>query len=315
MTAPVVAIELAAENVPRGTIDALLDACTGALSQGTCVAASSVDPAQPVAATVLVSWEDGDRQRVRIELGKPGADRDAWLRREIVFRPEDAERERWRATGLVIATLAGDAGVDPGRPPTPPAAPPVAPSRREAPSRPPHRGAASARHRTWVWLDVAAAVSPALDDGSWRAGASLRAGVPVWSTPLFGLAALRYAVRPLDDAGLAVQFASGSLGGGLYLTPAPALSLQARVEILAELIAASARDPETDASDSGSRWIGGARVGIDGAWMLSPGVGLLAGVDVTLLQSATDIRMAGRAAATVPAASFAPALGIRLGLP
>ena len=309
---PAVVVEIAPPHAASPYVATLIGACSEAVPKGDCVLASAGRDAQPPAPTAIVGWDGPEHRSVHIEVGLPRAGRAEWRARDLAFRAEDLEVERWRSVGLVIATLVGDASAEEPPSSVPPETTPAAIPRRPQSTPPP---APSPPEPAWIWLDVAGFVSPALDDGTWRGGASLRATHPFRSPPVVATAQIRYAARPADDAGLSVRWVAASLGVGAHLEVGEAVVVELRAELLAELVAASVTDPIAGTTDSGHRWIPGARAGVDAAWMLHRNLGVLVGLDASLLQSGTLVHLRDQRAGRAPPLSFAPILGVRVALP
>lgn len=321
MTSPAVVIEIAASDAASPLAATLAQACTAASSEGPCVLArSDADGAAVPRAIAIVAWSTGDRRSVRIQLGRKLPDGPRWVERELSFKPEDAEVERWRATGLVIATLASGAEADEDAPPEPKPAPDEpAPARSsDRPARPPPRPPAPAPRAPGpvaVWLDAAAAAGPALDDGTWRAGPSARASLALSRLPVLALASFRYLVRPTDERGVSLRWTSLSIGTGGHVAPVATLRVDARLELVAESIDARVTEAATGAEDSGGRWVAGGRAGLDAAWMALPSLGVTAGVDATLVRGGTVVRLREAPVARAAPLTVAPSIGLRLVLP
>lgn len=313
MLLPTVVIEVADRGATPAHVVTMVDACSRALPEGRCVLANNDAPA-PATATAIVTWDGERHERARIEVGAAGRDRDAWQIREVVFLPQDSDVERWRTVGLVIGTLAGRMREE-GEPPAAPAAPkPVAvPLARPGPPRAPGAPASAASRDSLAWLDAAGVFAPALDDGTWRVGAQLRGALSLRVVPLFGFVSFRYAVRPEDALGLGVQWTTIGAGAGLHVEAGAQLAIQPHAELLAELVAASVHDAPA-AEDAGSRWVGGARFGLDVAWTIRPLLSVFVGADATVLQSDTVIAVRGTPVARAEGFGFSPVLGARLNL-
>src|SRR5262249_28614498 len=150
----------------------------------------------------ILEWQD-DHRTAHLEVGLRRIDHAEWLTRRIEFGAEDREIERWRATGLVIPTLAGDAragvtahteaaGAAPGQAapttPTAPAAttpsrPPTLPKPPAQPSAQPRPLAPSPAPR--FWIDLGPALGSGLDRGPPRIGAFVAGAYCFPRTPLF----------------------------------------------------------------------------------------------------------------------------------
>jgi hypothetical protein len=106
VVAPVVIIEVAAPGSSPSGLAALVRACDEAISEGRCVISHpGKDPPEPEA-VAIVSWVGNNR--VRVEVGVRRDPSSEWRVREVGFGARDSMVDRWRAAGLVIATLVGE---------------------------------------------------------------------------------------------------------------------------------------------------------------------------------------------------------------
>ncbi len=297
----VVLVAPAASETPGGE-RAVADACSAALSDGVCVFEPPADEHVRIADVAI---ELGVSEAA-IAVRGPGGE----AVRRIRFTPGDEAIERLRSTGLIAGTLAEGLR----RAPPPPAEMPRKPEAPK-PAAPVRAPPVTASPPTF-WLDLGAVAGPALDDGSWKGGPSLRASYAIAGLPISGLLSLRHAYRQPDEAELSVHWFSGSVGlGGQLLLLDERLWLHARVELVGELIAAFASDPFTGREDEASRWLGGGRAGLDVAWMPHRNVGPYVGFDLTWLQSGTRVSIRDDATGRAPPYELAPSLGLRLAIP
>jgi hypothetical protein len=309
MPLPPVVIELGVADAASPHASEMIRACTEAVADGVCrVGASDEAGARAV---VIVSWDEGQRH-ARIELGvrRRGANR--WVSRRVSFKESDPEPERWRAVGLVVGTLVGEAEQEPVKPepPSPPlAAPPAASAPPVVP--PPAAPPAGAPPPPRAWLGVDVVAGPALDDGTWRLGALVSALYDVPGMPVFGSAAARYLVRPADEREVDVSWAGVSLGVGLHHEPTPALRLEGRSEATLERITASVGGPRRD---SAGRWYPGMRLSLGfgprlGEWGL-----LLASGELVGISEGTVIELEDQRVGRAPTLTWALLVGARLRL-
>jgi hypothetical protein len=309
--APGVVIEMAAPDRDSPHARALVESCTRGVREGPCALAKKPADSEPLGALAIVAWSAGHRV-ARIEVGIRRADRAEWLSRKIEFGPADAEVERWRAVGLVIATLVGDvrAALEaPKAAAPPPAAPPPAPVRdTSAPPRP-----APIRHDTF-WFDAAAVVATALDDGVWQVGPSVRASAAPLRFPVFGSVSGRWSIRPTDGSNLGVQWWSFSIGVGVSLSPVA--SVPVRVEPRAELALqhtrASVVEAGSGASDAEGRWTLGGRLAADAVWAPGSRFGAFVGAEASIFPGTTEVLVRGRPLARQPALGVAGQAGPRV---
>jgi hypothetical protein len=338
MTAPVVVIELAGPDRASPFVATLIEACSRASLEGTCALAdASGSDAAP--ALAILGWQD-EHRTARVEVGLRRTDHAEWLTRRIEFRSEDREVERWRTTGLVIATLAGDAraGVTerteagsappgpsvatpkasgtPPRPPSPAATPAPLKTRVSKPTAPPteetRRGAWSPPER--LWIDLGPALGSGLDHGGPRLGAFVAGAYPFPRTPLFARVALHFDARPFAADNLKLVWGSAGLGLGMVLAPTSIpFRFDVRGEVSGELAYASTTDA-SGSSDGGSRLSVGARVGGDVAWMPMSTLGLVVGGEATFA-SGTTLRVHDEAVARQAPVGYSLLLGARVSVP
>ncbi|CAN5598181.1 hypothetical protein BH09MYX1_BH09MYX1_41700 [soil metagenome] len=260
-----VAIEIAADEdrasrrAPDAALGgALLEACSHAVLKGDCVAAPA-----PASAIAVVTWaSDGLAAHVRVVV------RSAIREDDVRFSKSDAVIERYRALGLVVAFLAGEARQVADTTAT--LAHSVVDTSPRAPSVP-----APPRKRIF-WFDLAPLTGPALDEGSWQLGGLFRGA---WAARpwLFVEAEGRAGIRPKDSAALATQAASGTIGGGVAWRAGwfrAAFRVAGGLEWLRASVVAA---PDEDAR---SIVVGLVRIGVEGAARLSAAVTLFVGVDV-----------------------------------
>jgi len=291
----------------------LIDACSQSLPDRGCRLGSAATgegrrPEAPggEASGVAIVRRRGELGYV-IELGIRQRGESRWVVRELSFKPDDPPAERWRAVGLVIGTLVGEAEVSKT---AEHAAPPAARSRPpELPS--PHRPEHS---RPGFWLGLDALAGPALDDGTWRFGGGLRTEYRPARIGPIGVASARYELRPRSDSGVGVDWMSASLGAGVTAGLGEAVSAETSVSMVIERIHADVEDPESGATDDGSRWVLGGRLEAGAIAFVSPRLGFWAGGSLGLPASSTRILLRDRPLGLVPSPSFGLAFGLRAGL-
>ena len=150
MSGAAIVIEIAATDAGSPYTAALLDACSrSAHADMPCALPNDQDPAPPPM-VALVTWGGTDHRAVEVQVGARRVSGPEWSTRRLTFAETDAEIERWRAVGLVIATLAGEvAGPHVDEPaPTPPAPPPE--KRQPPPPARPHPKPSTALGRAWT---------------------------------------------------------------------------------------------------------------------------------------------------------------------
>jgi hypothetical protein len=324
---PDVAIEISAADAASPHVATLIEACTKALARGRCALATASEAGDASQATAIVGWEGTDHGRVRIQVGVHRDGQPRWISRELTFRAQDAEVERWRAAGLVVATLAGAAREGEVSEETPAAD--ARDAQRRATQEPPppaprdhilsRRGRlepAAPQSRSTIVIDAAVASGPALDDGTWRVGPSGRLGYALARLPFAAWVGARWGARPRDDSGVSATWTGLTVGVGPWISLASdRVVFAGRVELLGELVSASVVEPETEAVDEGERWMPGARAGIDGAWSFARPLAVVAGVDVSFLRHATVLEVRRQPVARASVVALTTVIGLRVSVP
>jgi hypothetical protein len=217
----------------------VLGACNEVVSDGECLA-SPAEGADAPRAIAVARPREQDAERVDIEVRLLGVDQPALLR-ELHFTSKDPVRERWRSVGFAIATLVGEgqraaeeeksAAAEPARaaaeptlvPAEPASAAPPAPAPAASVAPPPvlvvpapvrsASAPAAVPEPAGVFLGLALLSGPALDDGSWRFGAGLRAA---WASAsgwmLIGSAS--YSARALGSEDFTLSWLCLEAGAG-----------------------------------------------------------------------------------------------------
>jgi hypothetical protein len=292
---PVVIVELAAEAAASPNAGALIDACTVALRHGAC----TLPPEQAnrtADAVAVVTFRSSDPTEVSVEVRSGRGN--ASTSRDIVFRREDSESEKWRSIGFTIASLAGALGVQEAPHPPPPEskpAPPPAPEEKPAP-----RPVAPARLPPFR-IGARFELGPGLDNGPVRFGGALQAGydLPGRVLGVWGLAG--HAVR--SSAVGNVDMTWSRFGIGLSAAAPLPLGVEGRAAlgIVLERIAASETDPVTRAEESRSRWLSGAELDASVRFPAATPVGGVLGGYLVRLSGGTAVTSHGVELASSPA--------------
>jgi hypothetical protein len=282
VSSPAVVIEIAAadENSPYAPM--LVSACSeGLRTGGQCALAATKSDASP--AVAVVAWNEDGHLSVRVEVGVRRGERSEWLTRQMAFRASDAEIERWRAVGLVIATLVGEVVAAPeSKPAARPASTPTAPTAPPSPPPAPQSVAAvpssfSPRPQSWsldLGFDLARGASNTLGARGGSLRASRRLGSSVW----FLTSSLRYELEP--SAAPQVNLAWGWATVGIDATavvPSARLLIDMRLEPAIGWLHASLGG---DAHASQTRLLFGAREGLAATWWLTDSIGLSIGAEL-----------------------------------
>jgi hypothetical protein len=158
-------------------------------------------------------------------------------------------------------------------------------------------------------------VAPALDDGTWRAGAFLRSAYQPRHFFAFGSLSASYALRPTDARGVTLGWATFAAGAGHALGALTGrFSLELRVDLLWQRVGLSALDPETGRTGTTNTSLWGVRAGIDGSFMLAPALGLMLGAEISRLSSAIDVRVRDEPVGALGSTQYALVGGARIRL-
>ena len=308
---------------------AMLDSCVEAHGAGSCVAAADVGD-ERADWHAKVSWEGADGRRARIEIRRGTADAEPEHVRVVTFAATDAQAQRHRAVGLIVAAYVaehteGEAeAAEPPRPPAPkPASDPGDEAKPSVPSAPEQKEPAaetetqpepadeeaepSARFEAEsealssiadtrppaLGVDLALLAGPALDHGPPRLGVALRGFLRPDAWPLGVIIALRGARRlPADgdDAKTSLLFASGTAGALLRLQ---AVGSRLALELRGELLAERVQaSAEAPLTQ---------RSAADGRWRLGGQLGIEGHL---ALGSGFGLLLGGEASLLVPAVSL-----------
>jgi hypothetical protein len=109
----------------------------------------------------------------------------------------------------------------------------------------------------------------------------------------FVTASLGYAWEHLPFSGIDVTWFSPTVGVGYAIQLGRMFELEARAELIAELLHARRADPTTGEEGSGNQWLGGARWGVGAAWAPFDAVSLLVGGAVSARGPETDMFVTG----------------------
>jgi hypothetical protein len=325
-----IAIELAPADVASPDAQALLGTCTvGTQARARCVFSEDAAPDDDRIAVASVTWDGPTRMAAHVEAGLRGGVLQPRRVRELSFSSLDPEIERWRTVGFAIATLVGDLVEQDAdvarRAPTPTQPAPAQPVPAPVQATPMPRGPAP--------ISEAAALDTAHDFvPRWWLDALFSAESGAGSAPAFGgeidatrmldrerwflVGGVHVAAQSLDEDRLLILRPDASLGAGLVaLELGQRLRVTVRVEAMLELVHVAGTDPTTGLSAQSGRWLPGLAQGLDGVWMGSRTVGLVAGVGATETAGAVDIMAHGQLAARIPAVHWVGQGGLRLAFP
>jgi hypothetical protein len=305
---PVVIVELAAEAASSPNVGALIDACTVALRRGQCTSARDVTN-QSADAVAIVTFRSSDPTEVLVEVrvGQGNAS----TSRDISFRREDSEGEKWRSIGFTIASLAGALGVQeaprPVHPEPTPLKPPV-PEKKPAP-----RPVAPTRLSPFR-IGARLEVGPGLDRGPVRFGGALSADydLPVRVLGVWALAG--HALRSSAVGNVDMGWTRFGVGMSAAAPIPPAIEARVALGVVLERIVASETEATTQVEQSRSRWLSGLE--LDGSIRLPAAtrVGGVLGGYVVRLSGGTAVVSHGVELASSPAVEggFFVGLEVRL---
>jgi hypothetical protein len=265
------------ESDPRdpALLEWAIQSCSEALVHERCAPAdASTGEAAPYRARL--SWEDELHARVEVRRERDGVV--ALAERSVAFLPEDPMSERYRALGLVVASyVLAQRPAEPAFSPSPPP-PKPAPTLRPAPMR---RFA----------IDLALLGGPALDQGAYRAGGTVRGLVrPSARLPALGLLlAARATYRPAEPR---LTWAALSLGVAGRLFLAGPLSAEARLECVIQRLFARANDRASTKVDRADLDRTGGQLGLELLYAVSPSLRLFLGGDVARMRPRGQIIVA-----------------------
>jgi hypothetical protein len=247
------------------------------------------------------------------------------------YLADAAERERLRASGTPVsaaigAANAGDEKTPAGESPNP-ASPPEPNEQAKATTAPPAGGAETKepdapdthaeaaadrgeelRSLPQAYIDLGVVLGTAFEGGGTRTGGAARGA---W---LFGhaiaTASFGYSARSKRDGEPSASFLIASAGVG-YFVPVSVFEIGVRGEVALERLTSEGEAPSGRTGSAG-RFMGGARVGADVAWLPLPSLGVVAAGDVLLRAAPTELVVEGKTVATVPVVDFALTAGLRL---
>jgi hypothetical protein len=311
---PPVVIELSTADAASPNATALVDACSAAVSDGECRLGQENRDARAI---VIVSWNP-EHRRAHIEIGIAREGKDRWSRRDLDFAESDPEPERWKAVGLIVGTLVGEA--ERSQPPasetpkeTTPSPPgPSSPSAQLTPppatAPPPGPSPTPARHR---WIGATVLAGPAFDDRSWRFGPGLVGVVDLPLPQLFVSGSASYLMRPEDKHDVDARWFVLSLGVGLHHEAGASRRVEGSVEAVLDRMDATVTSSQFDRA---GRWLPGVQLGIGGSYLVDRWGAVTAGAFATALSKGTVITVAGEKVGRAPPLTWGFSLGFRFEL-
>jgi hypothetical protein len=299
MTA-VVVVELPQPSPSAQQVEVLLEACSRAAAPSRCELGQGDMPVSPSRLRATVHAADTASTAVTVQVQGHNDS----LAQTLTFRERDDLSERWRAVGLAIGTLASEMTVSPES-----SADQPAPAIRTAPAP------TATRSSLAPFGAIGALAGPGFNPGPWRVGGWLRAGIDLRPIHLMLLADGSYSVAARNEAFVDGSWVGLALGvGSFHDVDALDLRLQIHAAGTVDRIHAGVRVPSDGASDTGSRWVPGARMGVGVQWPSRSWLALSLDADGWWTPSPTHIRVHDRLAAVAPSTGVILRVGFRVGL-
>jgi len=258
----------------------LLESCSGAIPRGTC----AFDADSTTTARAIVRFEGGDAHIGVSVVGQ------AAHQRQIQFEEQDPRAERFRAIGLVIATLYGEAIAPPA--PSPPVVPP--------PNKKPFDKLA---------VQAGVVIGSGLDTGGVRAGPWLDVALRPWRIPIAAVIGTSVALRGRDQKIQPLWF-EVDLGPRIIFPMWSQFWIETRPSFVLGYFDVAAND--ADLSDRASRWTAGGALDVD--FVLSNGFVALVLRARGAISQATSIHVQNVEIAKDPGVAFLGMLGFRIAL-
>lgn len=304
MVPAAIIIELAPVDAPPALTAAMVDACNHGPEAGIDCALATEDNSTVSSRLAVVTWRSPSHASVDVQVGVQGPHGGVWSTRHLDFAESDAEVERWRAVGLVIATLARQSDEAAKKPPEP------APAPKPVVAPPPAPPASPARRAPRWTLDLAGNLARGTKLLDVRGG-SLRVSRLLLAPGFHANAGARYDVLAASSVELRWVWLTAGVGLSVPLSD-PRITLDTRLEPTFAL--ANATFAAADASASGKLW--GLREGVGIAWWPSGWVGLALSLEAAQLNRATVARLVAADGATeqtlrVGAVTWGASLGLR----
>jgi hypothetical protein len=325
MPIPLVIVDLAPPPTPSEPVAVLERACTESMFRAKCSVAGASEVVEGESdaplAVAIVSWQDEDKLRVRIEVGVRQAGRQRWMVRTISFHPQDDAVERWRTVGLTVGTLVGEAAPEVAVPPASPVAverpkrdTTKASADRPAPTQPvvaqsqAADGAPTAVAGVW-WAEAGGFGAAGVEDSHARLGAYASLGHTFAGSHLFVIGTPAYTKEFGGSDGLSVGRLTLAAGAGVEVpTRWYSSVLRLRLEGVGERLHVVVEDTGTGERDAGSHWTPGMRAGVDSIWPLGGAWSVVVGGSAWTLWNRTEVRVREHTVSTD--APFGAGLGV-----
>jgi hypothetical protein len=299
-------------NVDRSSasVAALVEGCAATSSGRTCLVNPSSDATYDL--VVTFAFNDAEQRVAELQLRRGSRAAPVWRTEWVEFRPTDDRRERWRALGLIIGTLAAGNTEHPeeGAPALAPMVTQDAPSALRLPP-PVERG--NRKSRWNLYLDGGLVAGPGLDASTPSLGLFGRASFAPWSLPV-GMTAAYRQERQWATSDFGLDLGSASLGAFARVELGQAAGIEARAEVVRRFVILSADDTASGTTETHYRWQTGFRVGFDLDLRFATRFSFLAGADAVVLDQTTVVRVQNAIKGDIPAFYIDGRLGIRFTL-
>jgi hypothetical protein len=221
LMAPVVSLDVLPTDIPALHAPAMVEACSGALTEGSCAFATELPESTSPEAVALVLWQGPDLTQVTVRVGRRGGQ---WFVRALTFAESDSVVDRWTTVGLTVATLAGETRTlqesDEALPSTISLQMTPVEHRRPTVDDPPSRPQRLTFEPKRQWLgSLGALVGTAWDRGEWQRGAWLTLTFRASRLPLQAHVLGSYAFSngpKVADATAHTDWMTAGLGAGVY---------------------------------------------------------------------------------------------------
>ena len=237
-----VLIQSANRPVPAAQRQTLLDACTAALRNDECVTAADDSPAAPPVASV--AWVGTDQQHARVQVRRPDGES---VSRGLDFGPNDAPTERFRALGLVVASLYREANPLPAATPPRVTTPPVRHERTAL------SVAAPTTPAPWLSVALGALGASGFSGGPYRLGPALDLSFFLQQFPLGAALGVTLTAAAGREAGVNVITEDAHAGLAARVVELSTCRVRATAEVLRQRFSATWRGADTSAARTSAR--------------------------------------------------------------
>jgi hypothetical protein len=321
---PPVVVEISPRDAPVEHRQSLVEACSHAVENATCVESTATESTEPLVVAV-VTWKDTEHVRIEVSLR---LEKRASVR-DVTFSTRDAVEERWRAAGLVVGTLATvmakhdepvaspEAVPDPQQPQE--AEPVFDESGTGEPSDDATKGTGNdAGNRVGPRrgsVDAAAILGSALNDGTVRVGGEVDARGLILRPGVFLSGGVAYSESATRPHSVKTSYAEVLLGLALEHDFSAHFGAVLLAEGSCQRFEASVGGAGDAAPTSGTRVLGGARLGAELVYRATNALGFFVGGSGLWTAGTTEIDVAGANAGTASPLGYVARAGVTYGIP